>query len=109
MILAAGYDIGTPNEINGFAHPILAAQNKLKRPPCASDWYNGKVNGMTYIGENDEGRKKSNKGDIITDGNHMGIVAGNNESISASFSEKVVVRNSWGFRGENVKIFRCNK
>lgn len=64
---------------------------------------------MDYIGENDDGRRGSKQGDIITDGNHMGIVAGNNNTISASYTEKKVVKNDWGFRGENVRIFRCNQ
>jgi len=106
ILLAAGYDVGTPNKINGLAHPILAAQNKLDRPPCAIDWYNKKVSGMSFIGEGDEGRKNCKQGDIITDGNHMGIVAGNNKTISAGESE--VLHNDWGFRGENVRIFRCS-
>ena len=107
VILAAGYDIGTPNQLNDLAHPGLALQGKLVRPPCAMDWYNCEVEGMEYIGEDDEGRKNCIPGDIITTGYHMGIVAGNNQTISASYTEKKIVRNSFGFRGENVRIFRC--
>ena len=109
VILAAGYDVGTPNHLNGLAHPILAAQGKLDRPPYASDKFNKTVPGIDYIGENDDWRRGRKQGDIITDGNHMGIVAGNNQTISASYNEKIVVRNDWGFRGENVRIFRCNQ
>ena len=107
VILAAGYDVGTPNSINGLAHPILAAQGKLARPPCAIDWYNKTVPGMDFIGEGQDGKNKCEAGDIITDGTHMGIVAGNNQTISANSNE--VVQNNWGFRGENVRIFRCNQ
>ena len=109
VLLAAGYDIGTPNELNPFKHPILAINGQLDRPPCAIDWYNKKVSGMEFIGENNNGRRNCMQGDIITDGNHMGIVAGNNQTISASYDEKKVVRNSLGFKGENVRLFRCIK
>ena len=107
VILAAGYDIGTPNQLDGFKHPILAMQGKLDRPPCARDWYDKTVPGMKFIGEDRNGKNNCIQGDIITDGNHMGIVAGNCQTISASYNEKKVVRNDWGFRGENVRIFRC--
>ncbi len=107
VIYAAGKDIGTPNKLNGWGHPILAMQNKLDRPPCAKDWFNEEVSAAKYIGEGDNGRKKCEQGDIITDGTHMGIVAGNKKTISAG--EYEVVHNDWGFRGENVKIFRIKE
>ena len=106
VLLAAGKDIGTPNSLNPLKHPILALENKLARPPCASDWYNKTVSGVTFIGEDDKGKSKCKQGDIITNGHHVGIVAGNNTTISAADNE--VVHNDWGFRGENVRIFRCS-
>ena len=106
ILLASGKDIGTPNKANALSHPILALENKLDRPPCTSDWYNKTVSGMTFIGEDDDGKNKCKQGDIITDGSHMGIVAGNNTTISAG--EKEVLHNDWGFRGEKVRIFRCS-
>lgn len=107
VILAAGYDIGTPNK-TGLSHPILNLEGKNERPPCAIDWYNKTVGGMEFIGEGDDGKKNCKEGDIITDGTHMGIVAGNNTTISAGEFE--ILHNDWGFRGnENrpVRIFRC--
>jgi len=110
VILASGYDIGTPNKLNYLKHPVLAVKGKLDRPPCTSDWYAKKVPGMDFIGEGNEGKLKCIPGDIITDGTHMGIIAGNNQTISAN--ENKIVQNNWGFRSnENkpVRIFRCNK
>ncbi|ORX48950.1 hypothetical protein BCR36DRAFT_584070 [Piromyces finnis] len=107
VILASGYDVGTPNKLNGFKHPILAAKSKLDRPPCTKDWYSMNVPGFDFIGEGDYGIKHSMPGDIITDGHHMGIVAGNGVTISASTFK--VVSNDWGFRGNEknpVRIFR---
>ena len=106
MILESGYDIGTPNIMRCFTHPILCILKKSKRPPCTIDWYNEKVPGMFLVGEGDEGRKNCKAGDIITDGTHVGIVSKNkNQTISAT-SEKIV-ENDWGFRREkNIKIFR---
>ena len=109
VIKASGYDIGTPNHLNPLGHPILFVRNQLDRPPCAKDWFDKKVPGMTYIGQGNDGRRKCREGDIITDGNHMGIVTRDNNTISASYTEKKIVKNDWGFRGENVRIFRFNK
>ena len=106
ILLASGKDIGTPNKANALHHPILALENKLDRPPCAIDWYNKTVSGMTFIGEGDDGKSKCKQGDIITNGEHIGIVAGNNKTISATASQ--IEHNNWGFRGENVRIFRCS-
>ena len=84
-------------------------QYKLDTPLYTSDWFEGTVLGMIFIGENDKGRKNFLTLDIITDGSHMGIVIGNSEIISASYSEKKIIRNIRGFRGENVRIFKCIK
>lgn len=115
IILASGYDIGTPNSINALTHPILASQGKLSRPPCAIDWFNGKVPGMTFIGEgNNSNGLASNtsckRGDILTDGIHMAIVSDNKKTIGAG--ENTVNETGFGFDfiyDNSVKVFRCNK
>ena len=114
IILASGYDIGTPNSINGLAHPILAAKGKLSRPPCAIDWYNGSVNGFTCIGEGVKSNGLASNtpckpGDILTDGIHMAIVYDNNKTIGAG--EYSVNETGFGFEfiyGNSVKVFRYN-
>ena len=108
MILDSGYDIGTPNTA-GFKHLILFFQGKNKRPPCCMDWYNEKVPGFILIGEGEEGKQNCIPGDIVTDGTHMGIIAGNEQTISAAYDE--VVENDWGYRGNEkrtLKYFRYN-
>ena len=106
MILDSGYDIGTPNELNCFRHPILCFRDQLKRPPCVTEWKNEEVPGFVLIGEGDEGRNKSKKGDIIAADSHVGIVSKNKKTISAT--DKEIVENDWGFRGEEeeLKVFR---
>ena len=106
MILDSGYDIGTPNKMSCFKHPILCYRDQAKRPPCVSDWKNEEVPGFELIGEGDEGKNLSKKGDIIAAGTHVGIISGEKKTISAN--EKEIVENDWGFRGdeEDVKIFR---
>ena len=106
MILDSGYDIGTPNKMSCIKHPILCYKDKAKRPPCVSDWKNEEVPGFVLIGEGDEGRKNSKKGDIIAAGTHVGIISENNKTISST--DKEIVENNWGFRGdeEDLKIFR---
>lgn len=46
MILDSGYDIGTPNKMSCFKHPILCYRDQAKRPPCVSDWKNEEVPGF---------------------------------------------------------------
>lgn len=107
VILTAEVDVGTPNYLKWYKHWILLFQGKLARPPCAKDWYDEKVDYFYLIGEGKDGLRKALPGDVITDGTHCGIVAENQQTISAT-SERVV-RNSWGFRGnedKEVKIFR---
>ena len=64
---------------------------------------------MKFIGEDDNIRKNCLQGDIITNGNHMGVMEGNSRTISESYSEKKFVRNSWDFRGEDDIIFQFIK
>ena len=56
IILASGYDIGTPNT-TGWSHPFLYFQGKNLRPPCCIDWYNEIVPGFILIGEGEEENK----------------------------------------------------
>ena len=106
IILVSGYDIGTPNRARWISHPILNIKGKNKRPPCWSDWYNEKVEGFILIGEGEEGKKYCQKGDIVTNGVHIGIIAGDEKTISAN--EEQVVENDWGYRGNEgvLKYFR---
>ena len=108
IILASGYDIGTKS-INCILHPILCMMGKTQRPPVCENWYNGEVSGFSFIGEGDEGKKNSKKGDIITNGSHIGIIAGDEKTISAA--EDMIVENDWGYRGNegNLKIFRFSE
>lgn len=109
IILASGYDIGTPNRANCLRHPILCLEGKDKRPPLCKDWYDNTVSGFDFIGEGKDGLEKSIAGDIITNGSHMGIFVGNKKSISAGADK--IIEGDWGFRGDegNIRVFRCNK
>ena len=61
------------------------------KPPTAKNWYVGSVpNGFMET-------KNPKPGDIATNGEHMGIVSGNNTTISAT-CDQGVVENDWGFR-----------
>ena len=106
MILDSGYDIGTPNKVRWISHPILTYKRKNLRPPCCSDWYNLKVEGFIYLGEGEKGKNNCQKGDIVTNGTHMGIIAGDGKTISAN--EKEVVENEWGYTGKEgvLRFFR---
>ena len=112
VLLAAGVDIGTPNELNGWKHPILALTNQLLRPPCAIDWFKGEVENFELIGEASKDEDLAynidwEQGDILTDGTHMAIVSGDGKTIGAG--EKTVNETKFGFDfiyGDSVKIFR---
>jgi len=108
MIPNVGYDIGTP--CNSGRRDELLNPNKPNRPPTAFMWYNNKdthsIPGFKFIGQGDEGKSECIPGDIITDSKHMGIVAEEKTSISASsrvWDLLKVVHNNWGFRGNEKK------
>ena len=64
---------------------------------------------MTLVGSGSDGLNKCWPGDIITDGGHMGIISAPQKTISASYPERKIVENDWGWRNENlkdVKIYR---
>ena len=67
-------------------------QDKLGWSVC--DGFEGTVPGMKFIGEDDKRRKNCLSGDIITNGNHIGVVVGNSQTINEIYSDKKVVRNS---------------
>jgi len=119
MLLNNGIDIGTPNR--GRKYFIIPTP----RPPLAEDWFNfkDKINDensklRTYF-KTVRSKNESRPGDIIVSKDHIGIVSnnyknsskGNNKErelcISASFTDKKIVNNEWGFtRGGPVKIYR---
>jgi len=120
MLLNNGIDIGTPNR--GRKYFIIPTP----RPPLAEDWFDfkDKINNensklKTYF-KTIKSKNESKPGDIIVSKDHIGIVSnnyknkssnGNNKEkelcISASFTEKKIVNNEWGFtRGGPVKIYR---
>jgi len=108
IILASGLDIGTYECSSGIT------------PPVAGDWYNYSsyliTNNAEFIGKGPEGINKAIPGDIITDGIHMGIYAGNDEVINAGLYDVHITNiktignwgNSYGYGYDNnpFKIFR---
>jgi len=115
IILASGYDVGTPNQLNASKHPELAANDKLDRPPCAKDWYYNyetKVSGAVLVGEGSDGINEAIPGDVITDGINIGIYYGDGEIVVAD--PKVISKtkswgsNGFGFDNIPVKIFRID-
>ena len=98
VLLEDGCSIGAPRK-------TLKVFPFINRPHTAQDWLDGKVKLFDYIGENDDGRNKCQRGDVITSGTHMGIV-GNRETISQSAVEDKIVINDWGFRKEEEGDFR---
>jgi len=77
--------------------------------PSASDWHKGKVPGFEQV------RGAPQKGDVATDGKHVGIVSrpGKTVSVTTEPSNPAaygrVVENDWGFRsgqGNNMSYWR---
>ena len=50
IILASGYDIGTPNEVNCFNPKYwdICSKNKTKRPPCCKDCLKKKFQDLNW-------------------------------------------------------------
>ena len=105
VLYAAGADIGTPN----MANPIKNADLSpcfLSRPPSAKDWFDEKVKNVILVGEGNPRNIKWEEGDVITDGDHIGIVTRCGKTINAGENE--IVENDWGFndKSKTFKIFR---
>lgn len=65
----------------------------MLRPPTAAMWANVNYHPEKYevVGVGKKGLRKCQPGDIISDGNHCGIISGNGKVISASSLENKVV------------------
>ena len=115
IILAAGYNIGTPNSVDcdKEEYKEICAQGNERRPPSCKDWFDEKVPGFSLVGMNDEGRKICKTGDIITNGKHIGVVSNTKNGYSINTGEDEVIENDFGFKQdelfENFKIFRYNE
>ena len=75
------------------------------KPPTAKDWYKGKVpDGFSKTTE-------PQRGDVISDGRHVGIVAEPGKtSISVSAIDEQVVENDWGSRkDDNITAWHYTK
>ena len=116
VLLEAGCHIKTINRYPNYREDLWIGPGGARiypfednhRPPCCIDWYNKEVLEADFIGEGIDGIEDCEKGDIITDGNHIGIVAGRGKSINAG--EMKVNLNEFGFGEEkwSVRIFRCD-
>jgi len=106
MLVAGGVAQDLPNKAGTMGRILNSV---IERPFCASEWHAGKVPQMKLVGCGADGLNKSWPGDIVTDGNHVGIISGPQKTISASAIENKIVENNWGWRKENwpsVKVFR---
>ncbi|KAK2163371.1 hypothetical protein NP493_1466g00019 [Ridgeia piscesae] len=78
-------------------------------PIAAAEWGNSKssvledANCWTLVSSTTDAKR----GDVISDGHHVGIVTGKSLTTSASSIEHQVVTNDWGFRdSQNPTIWR---
>ena len=82
-----------------------------ERPPTNTDIVDGKISLLKLVGTNDNGINKAIKGDIITNGHHMGILIGDGKTISAS--QKSIrqsdIYGAYGGQGNTIYIFRYDK
>ena len=106
MLEKSGITIDLPNKMGGKCSTLqlLNFDVPKERPPTASQWYNGTVENMKLIGIGEEGLSKAIRGDILTNGHHMGIISGYNKTISARCD--VIVENEYGWDDNSTKIFR---
>ena len=105
MLDKSGITINLPNEMsNKCALLKTFSSNPKERPPTASQWYNGEVENMKLIGIGEEGLSNAIRGDILTNGHHMGIISGKKKTISARCD--VIVENEYGWDDNSTKIFR---
>ena len=115
VILAAGYDIGTPYTIrceDYLKYPQVCVEGKTKRPPTLQDWFNGNIKGFYIIGENEEGLSICQQGDVITNGTHIGFIVDGSNGYTVNLNFTLTFKDDWGFRGrqknETFRILRYN-
>ncbi|XP_006823485.1 uncharacterized protein LOC102808938 [Saccoglossus kowalevskii] len=110
-----GSDYGPgPNKYkcNYFVHDVLVesgASAPERRPSwvpgsypiSAESWGNRHEtkSGWRVVGTDPS---EAQRGDVAADGAHVGIVSGNDKTISASAREDKVVENDWGFRQQQL-------
>ena len=111
MLLHADIELDLPNKMGLSCSSLHLFDNVPKeRPPTTKDWYDGKVDGMTLVGEGADGIWKSMPGDILVEYNddnnvhHMGIISGTRKTISAASNE--IIENEFGWDSKTVRIFR---
>ena len=62
------------------------------------------VSVMSFIGDCMPASHSPSRGDVGSDSVHMGIAAGNNQTVSANAF--IVVKNDWGFRPRQSIVWR---
>ena len=80
-----------------------------QRPYVCKQWYKEEVKNFICIGKGVKALNQCLPGDIITNGKHIGIISGPNQTISAAYIQNKVVENDFGWRKSEkykVKIFR---
>lgn len=134
MLSRSGFYVPFPHDAGllfNIGHGIFNPFKPSKqRPMTCSDWWNEKVPDTIQIFHRNEKMKyfasdfanmKILPGDIITNGEHIGIISvvvtdGNKiidgKTISASTKDNKIVENKWGFRDEDcangeMRVFRC--
>ena len=115
VILAGGYDIGTPYTINYDDYKNytqVSDEGRIKRPPTIQDWFNGNIKGFYIVGENEEGILNCQQGDVLTNGTQIGFIIDASNELSTSLNFSRTFQDNWGFRGrqenETFKILRYN-
>jgi hypothetical protein len=108
MLHAGGFTVPTVNKAGKWVSVVLTQLDlSTQRPPCAIEWFDGKVPSTTLVGAGSDGLDKSWPGDIVCTKSHVGIISGPQKTISANGSE--VVENDWAWRPKEwstVKVYR---
>jgi len=108
VLVGAGVGQYLPNK-PGFLGSIF---NQLQeRPYTAGQWYEGQVPHTELVGTGEDGLNKCQPGDIVTNGNHIGIITEPHKTVSASSKDNAVVENDWAWRKDEyskVKIYRVS-
>ena len=83
MLYKAGLELPLINEMSTMCRKFHK-DKPIERPPTNEDIVNEKVSELKFVGTNHAGLNKAKKGDIISNGHHMGILIGDGKTISAS-------------------------
>lgn len=110
MLYKAGLELPLNNVMSKMCRKFHK-EKPIERPPTNTDIIEGKIHLLKLVGTDLDGLNKANKGDIISNGHHMGILIGDGKTISAAQDSirQAGISNEYGLGKNTIYIFTYDK